>query len=713
MSKKIISYLAAIVLFASCLMPAGAVFVSAATVSTLATGDYYIYSGVGSDKVLDVSGSSKTNGANVIINKYAKSASQVFHVTNLGNGTITIQNKNSGLMLDVYAASTASGTNVWQYASNNSNAQKWSLMTTSRSGYYAIKTLLANNVLDVYGASNVAGSNVWVYQSNNTAAQQWKFVSAQAASQGGSSNQGTTVTTNKRAGFASGYYMIQSKVSPSRYLEVANDSLANGGNIQLGPTGQTASRVFYLTNLGSGNFTIENALSGKMMDLKDSGTDNGTNIQQYSSNGMTAQKWYISSTRTDGYYTISTAINHKKVVDVNGGNSAPGTNISIYTLNKSDAQYWKFVKVSRPAVSLKDGIYVMRSCLSTSYVVSVPSKSTENNANVALYRNAGNNFQKWQIMSVGNGYYKVINMGSKKALHVVGAGKAYGTNVVQYTWRESKAQKWKLSGCRGIFTLTNMANGLALDVSGGSAANNANIQMYGSNGTRAQKFRLEATTYTEPVTRTSTYVKDPATGKMFQLEAQYLTDPVMGRDVTEEDFLAAVLYTEAGDQGTSGMMMVGYVIENRLEAGKAAAKAGRYVEYPGTLDIMIYQTQQWEVARNGTLTRVLQNIVSGSADYLANARSAAKKVLAKQNIVLETTATIYTKTGTNTSQMSALNSGTSIKASGFNYNSFMTPGAWNRFATDGRHYKFASGYGNGKNTLLYRGHVFFMDEELW
>ena len=29
------------------------------------------------------------------------------------------------------------------------------------------------------------------------------------------------------------------------------------------------------------------------------------------------------------------------------------------------------------------------------------------------------------------------------------------------------------------------------------------------------------------------------------------------------------------------------------------------------------------------------------------------------------------------------------------------------------HYKFASGYGAGKNTFLYRGHVFFLDKEVW
>ncbi|MBR3338692.1 MAG: RICIN domain-containing protein, partial [Lachnospiraceae bacterium] len=81
MNKKVISYLLSIVLSISCMLQAGAVSVFAAAgpvVSTLATGDYYIYSGVGSDKVLDIYGSAKTNGANVIINKYTASPSQIF-----------------------------------------------------------------------------------------------------------------------------------------------------------------------------------------------------------------------------------------------------------------------------------------------------------------------------------------------------------------------------------------------------------------------------------------------------------------------------------------------------------------------------------------------------------------------------------------------------------------------------------------------------------
>ena len=195
-------------------------------------------------------------------------------------------------------------------------------------------------------------------------------------------------------------------------------------------------------------------------------------------------------------------------------------------------------------------------------------------------------------------------------------------------------------------------------------------------------------------------------------------------DVTEDDFFAAVLYTEAGGQGIDGMMMVAYVINNRMAKGIEAARTGAYVEYPGTLDIMIYQKEQWQVARtkdNGDpapLGNVLRDIVNGTADYLSRARTVVAKANNRDDIVLEHTATVYTRTGANSSTRSTMPVGTHIKASAFTYNSFMTPKAWLRYCQDGRHTKFKANY-QGNNAFLYsgavtsQGHVFFYDEDVW
>jgi len=94
------------------------------------------------------------------------------------------------------------------------------------------------------------------------------------------------------------------------------------------------------------------------------------------------------------------------------------------------------------------------------------------------------------------------------------------------------------------------------------------------------------------------YLTDPTDKKTRKVEPQIQTDPQIGKDITEEEFLAAVLYTEAGDQGYEGQIMVGLTILNRVKSS----------EFPNSLKFVIYSDGQFEVARNGTLTRWLERI---------------------------------------------------------------------------------------------------------
>lgn len=141
---------------------------------------------------------------------------------------------------------------------------------------------------------------------------------------------------------------------------------------------------------------------------------------------------------------------------------------------------------------------------------------------------------------------------------------------------------------------------------------------------------------------------DPVTGRNVHLEEQFATDPQIGKDITQEDFLTAVLYTESGDQGKAGMMMVGYVIMNRLASSS----------YPGTLQYLIYQENYFEVTRDGSLTKVLTDLKNGVTNrYYENARAAAKAVLAGEDIKTEDGTLIMEK-------------------SAFHYMYFMTPSSF-------------------------------------
>ncbi len=99
---------------------------------------------------------------------------------------------------------------------------------------------------------------------------------------------------------------------------------------------------------------------------------------------------------------------------------------------------------------------------------------------------------------------------------------------------------------------------------------------------------------------------DPASGRTYQLEGQFITDPQIGTDVTEDEFFAAAVYTEAGNQGLAGQTAVAMVMLNRLHSEG----------YPNTLSYVIYQKTHFAVARDGSLTRALEAFRDKDQSYI-------------------------------------------------------------------------------------------------
>ena len=83
--------------------------------------------------------------------------------------------------------------------------------------------------------------------------------------------------------------------------------------------------------------TLTSVNSGKVLDVNGGVSANGTNVQQYDSNGTYAQKW-IAVKNSDGSYTFQSALAENAVLDVNGGSSANGTNVQLYTSNGTNAK---------------------------------------------------------------------------------------------------------------------------------------------------------------------------------------------------------------------------------------------------------------------------------------------------------------------------------------------------------------------------------------
>jgi len=78
------------------------------------------------------------------------------------------------------------------------------------------------------------------------------------------------------------------------------------------------------------------AISGKCLDVNNSGTTNGTIVQLWDCNSTGAQQWRV---RSDG-----SVQNPQSGLWLNnpGASTTPGTRLNIWTCNGSAAQAWRF-----------------------------------------------------------------------------------------------------------------------------------------------------------------------------------------------------------------------------------------------------------------------------------------------------------------------------------------------------------------------------------
>lgn len=137
-------------------------------------GVYTISPKCASGLVLDVSGGSASNSANIQLYTPNGTKAQTVKVEYIGDGWYKFVFACSNKVLDVAGGSSKSGTNVQQYEWNNTSAQYWKIVS-SGNGYYYIINKSGNKYLDVQNGANASGTNVWVYDGNKTDAQKWKF----------------------------------------------------------------------------------------------------------------------------------------------------------------------------------------------------------------------------------------------------------------------------------------------------------------------------------------------------------------------------------------------------------------------------------------------------------------------------------------------------------------------------------------------------------
>lgn len=496
---------------------------AAAQKDTIKDGTYVIYaSSLSGNPVLDVKSASKDNNANIQTASSNGSANQAWVITHAGN-YVLIKNQNSGKYLSVASNNSLSGANVVQTSDSSARGAKWIFVRNSN-GTYAIKSALFSDIsLDITGAKATAGTNVEIWATNNGNAQ--TFSLANANPNVGASDAGLDL---------SGYYFIKSFSNGGLQLDVTGASTSNNANIELWNRAKQPWQIFSFEKEGD-YYRIIDAHSNKVLTTASNSLIPGVNVVIYAKNtGSNNQLWQIkknadnsysfinkrngfalqvssgtqkagTNVNTAGYsasnnnqkfnleklnyvmptgiYNLKTALNSNQLLDVTGGKTEAGVNIEIWGNNSGQAQKWNIQEVSG-----QPNVYTLQALCSAKYLA-------DNGSGNAVQVDSGTAANSMWRATIYAGSYVLTNVGTGKTLEVAGSKNAAGTNVGTAACTNANNQRWNLASTpplqNGTYIIRSKANtSQVLDVVGNSMANNANVDMWTYNKGLNQKFNF-------------------------------------------------------------------------------------------------------------------------------------------------------------------------------------------------------------------------------
>ena len=455
----------------------------------LPDGEYMICPFGNGSVVVDVSAASAA-----LAGLSAKDA-QVWVVSHDSSGYVTFKNKATGLVLDVWGASSSNGARVQSYKANGTAAQRWIAMKGADGAYRVVSALSKDaerlKVLDRKSGKVSGGTTVQLYDGNATAAQTWAFADVTAAH----AELDAAAEANRDVLPDGEYAIVSGNMAKRKVLDVAGASKQNKGNVQIYDSNATGAQRWIVSHDSKGYVHFKNASSGKMLDVSGGSAFPASNVHQYAANGTRAQQWIVTKPAS-GSYVISSALWPERVLDIRGGSTANKANAQLYTANGSSAQRFAFIDAAPQVDSCEDmlpaeGWFTLRPAHAPGLAVDIKSASTADGANAQLYSANGSFAQLFHFEYQANGCYLIRNAASGKVLDVAGGDVVPGANAQQWGSGSHANRLFSVSdNGDGTYTFVNKATGLALNAAGFGASSGTNLNATAPSGASSQRFKL-------------------------------------------------------------------------------------------------------------------------------------------------------------------------------------------------------------------------------
>lgn len=445
-------------------------------------GKYFkVASAINNSYVMDVASGSSANGANVQLysdnGTYAQLFTFVFLKTEGNKGYYQIINAKSGKVLDVDSGNLVNGTNVQQWDGDAQNANSLFSVLQNEDGTYTFVNKASGLAIDVAGGNAVDKVNVQGYSPNGSLAQKFNLIEVSDF-------------------LPEGIVAIYSALSSSMVVDVKSGSMIDGANVQLYSSNGSLAQKWNITKVADNTYTIQSVRSGMNLAVTDDG-----NVVQAKPSDDNCQKWSPSISLG---YTVLKNLKTGKVLDVASASTANGTNIQTYEANGTTAQNFNVT----PVALLNTGLYEIQAFGNIDYVVDVANGSTDNGANIQLYKSNNTGAQKWNVVQNSDGSYTFKNAVSGKALDLQSGQAHEGSNIQLWAANSSAAaQKWypEYIDGGGIRLVSAVDSHYSIGIAGNSYTNGVNIELQASTDSQSQRFTFEKTTPPLPADQLDMY----------------------------------------------------------------------------------------------------------------------------------------------------------------------------------------------------------------
>ncbi len=289
-----------------------------------------------------------------------------------------------------------------------------------------------------------------------------------------------------------GHLIFESSCNNGMVLDVARGSNMVGTNVEIYVADGTKAQKWKLVvgkTIDDGVYTISsNVNDKKMIDLEGGWNFNGNNIQIWDDNKANAQKWRVQYDLNKHYYTLTNPDSGKRF-DLAGAKTQAGTNIGIWESVDACSQYWQIIP--------NGDAYTIISTCAANMTVDLAGGATKNATNIQLWSHNGADAQKWrfhnqQVLQDGN-YEILSSVDSKYAIDIEGGWNRNAVNVNLYQANSvAEAQLWNIryNSATGDYTLLNQTKDRSFDLEGGYTKMNTNIQIWANNNACAQRWTI-------------------------------------------------------------------------------------------------------------------------------------------------------------------------------------------------------------------------------